>query len=37
MNLLQTTQLTKYFGNTHAVDAVDFAIGEMRRKAPLFL
>jgi branched-chain amino acid transport system ATP-binding protein len=28
MNLLQTTQLTKYFGNTHAVDAVDFAIGE---------
>ena len=28
MNLLETRKLTKYFGETHAVDAVDFAIGE---------
>ncbi|HWE22644.1 MAG TPA: ABC transporter ATP-binding protein [Myxococcales bacterium] len=28
MNLLTTTKLTKYFGDTHAVDAVDFTIGE---------
>ncbi|MFL5427961.1 MAG: ABC transporter ATP-binding protein [Myxococcales bacterium] len=28
MNLLETKQLTKYFGDTHAVDKVDFAIGE---------
>jgi branched-chain amino acid transport system ATP-binding protein len=28
MNLLETEKLTKYFGETHAVDKVDFAIGE---------
>jgi branched-chain amino acid transport system ATP-binding protein len=28
MNLLETAKLTKYFGDTHAVDKVDFAIGE---------
>ena len=28
MNYLETTKLTKYFGDTHAVDKVDFAIGE---------
>jgi branched-chain amino acid transport system ATP-binding protein len=28
MNLLQTTKLTKHFGETHAVDGVDFTIGE---------
>jgi len=28
MNLLQTEKLTKYFGDTHAVDKVDFTIGE---------
>jgi branched-chain amino acid transport system ATP-binding protein len=28
MNLLQTVKLTKYFGETHAVDKVDFTIGE---------
>ena len=28
MNLLQTAKLTKYFGETHAVDKVDFTIGE---------
>jgi branched-chain amino acid transport system ATP-binding protein len=28
VNLLETTGLTKYFGETHAVDRVDFAIGE---------
>ena len=28
MNLLQTEKLTKYFGETHAVDQVDFTIGE---------
>ena len=28
MNLLQTTKLTKYFGDTHAVDSVDFTVGE---------
>jgi branched-chain amino acid transport system ATP-binding protein len=28
MNLLETVQLTKYFGDTHAVDKVDFTIGE---------
>ncbi len=28
MNLLETTKLTKYFGDTHAVDAVDFRVGE---------
>ena len=28
MNLLQTERLTKYFGETHAVDKVDFTIGE---------
>ncbi len=28
MNLLQTAKLTKYFGDTHAVDQVDFTIGE---------
>jgi len=28
VNLLETKQLTKYFGDTHAVDKVDFAIGE---------
>ena len=28
MNLLQTEKLTKYFGETHAVDNVDFTIGE---------
>ena len=28
MNLLETTRLTKYFGDTHAVDQVDFSIGE---------
>jgi len=28
MNLLETTHLTKYFGDTHAVDQVDFTIGE---------
>ena len=28
MNLLETRKLTKYFGDTHAVDQVDFAIGE---------
>jgi branched-chain amino acid transport system ATP-binding protein len=28
MNLLETTKLTKYFGETHAVDKVDFTIGE---------
>jgi branched-chain amino acid transport system ATP-binding protein len=28
VNLLETRQLTKYFGDTHAVDKVDFAIGE---------
>lgn len=28
MNLLQTEKLTKYFGETHAVDKVDFTIGE---------
>jgi branched-chain amino acid transport system ATP-binding protein len=28
MNLLETRKLTKYFGDTHAVDQVDFTIGE---------
>ena len=28
MNLLETAKLTKYFGDTHAVDKVDFTIGE---------
>jgi branched-chain amino acid transport system ATP-binding protein len=28
VNLLQTAKLTKYFGETHAVDKVDFTIGE---------
>ena len=28
MSLLQTTQLTKYFGETHAVDHVDFTVTE---------
>ena len=28
MNLLETVKLTKYFGETHAVDKVDFTIGE---------
>jgi branched-chain amino acid transport system ATP-binding protein len=28
VNLLETTKLTKYFGDTHAVDKVDFSIGE---------
>ena len=28
MNLLETTRLTRYFGDTHAVDQVDFSIGE---------
>ena len=28
MNLLETEKLTKYFGDTHAVDQVDFTIGE---------
>jgi branched-chain amino acid transport system ATP-binding protein len=28
MNLLETSKLTKYFGDTHAVDKVDFTIGE---------
>ena len=28
MNLLETTKLTKYFGDTHAVDGVDFRVGE---------
>ena len=28
MNYLMTEKLTKYFGDTHAVDKVDFAIGE---------
>jgi branched-chain amino acid transport system ATP-binding protein len=28
VNLLETTKLTKYFGETHAVDKVDFTIGE---------
>jgi branched-chain amino acid transport system ATP-binding protein len=28
VNLLQTAKLTKYFGDTHAVDQVDFTIGE---------
>ena len=28
MNLLETTRLTRYFGDTHAVDQVDFRIGE---------
>jgi len=28
VNLLETAQLTKYFGETHAVDKVDFTIGE---------
>jgi len=28
MNYLETTKLTKYFGETHAVDKVDFQIGE---------
>jgi len=28
VNLLQTEKLTKYFGETHAVDKVDFTVGE---------
>jgi len=28
VSLLQTTKLTKYFGETHAVDAVDFTVQE---------
>ena len=28
MNLLETAKLTKYFGDTHAVDNVDFTIAE---------
>ena len=28
MSLLQTTRLTKYFGDTHAVDHVDFTVSE---------
>src|SRR5262249_55645034 len=28
MNSLETEKLTKYFGDTHAVDKVDFTIGE---------
>jgi branched-chain amino acid transport system ATP-binding protein len=28
VNLLETAKLTKYFGDTHAVDKVDFTIGE---------
>jgi branched-chain amino acid transport system ATP-binding protein len=28
VNLLETRQLTRYFGDTHAVDKVDFTIGE---------
>ncbi len=28
MNLLETRKLTKYFGDTHAVDNVDFSVGE---------
>ncbi len=28
MNLLTTQQLKKYFGNTHAVDDVDFSVGQ---------
>jgi branched-chain amino acid transport system ATP-binding protein len=28
VNLLETARLTKYFGETHAVDNVDFTIGE---------
>ena len=28
MNLLETAKLTKYFGDTHAVDKVDFTVGE---------
>jgi len=28
VNLLETTKLTKYFGETHAVDRVDFAVRE---------
>ena len=27
-NLLETAKLTKYFGDTHAVDKVDFTVGE---------
>jgi branched-chain amino acid transport system ATP-binding protein len=27
-NLLETVKLTKYFGDTHAVDKVDFTVGE---------
>jgi branched-chain amino acid transport system ATP-binding protein len=28
VNLLETSKLTKYFGDTHAVDKVDFTIGD---------
>jgi len=28
VNLLETAKLTKYFGDTHAVDNVDFTVGE---------
>ena len=28
MNVLETTKLTKYFGDTHAVDSVDFTVRE---------
>ena len=28
MNILQTSKLTKYFGDTHAVDGVDFSVTE---------
>jgi ABC-type branched-subunit amino acid transport system ATPase component len=28
VNLLETSKLTKYFGETHAVDKVDFTIGD---------
>jgi branched-chain amino acid transport system ATP-binding protein len=28
MNVLETAKLTRYFGDTHAVDKVDFSIGE---------
>ena len=28
MSLLETHTLTKFFGDTHAVDKVDFTIGE---------
>ena len=37
MSILETNQLTKYFGDTHAVDHIDFTVteGEVLLRDPL--